>query len=270
MFTFDHVRITPDKQIGLHSQSGYELDFIITGRGIRTLGSISEPFVEGEVVLVPPELPHHWKFNPEVVDRGGCIENISFHFPSTFPEKLAGVFPNLSRKMMRLQNLTEAILYNGSEKERLVQILMEMDDATPENRNALAVSLMAELANLGRHTVKVSSISKLSSSEKRLEKIRVYVRCNYARSVTIGEIASYVGMNRTAFCTFYKKETGKTFIAALNEYRLQIAAQVLLDHPEMPASDIAGAVGFGTLPHFTRCFTQWKGVSPSKWRDRQK
>ena len=48
MYTFDHVRITPDKQIGRHSQSGYELDYIITGKGIRTLGSVSEPFREGE------------------------------------------------------------------------------------------------------------------------------------------------------------------------------------------------------------------------------
>ena len=109
MYTFDHVRITPDKQIGRHSQSGYELDYIITGRGIRTLGSVSEPFQEGEVVLVPPEVPHQWSFDPLAVDRGGCIENISFHFPPTFPENLAEVFPELSQKMMRLQDLTEAL-----------------------------------------------------------------------------------------------------------------------------------------------------------------
>ena len=265
MYTFDHVRITPDKQIGRHSQSGYELDYIITGKGIRTLGSISEPFQEGEVVLVPPEVPHQWKFDPTAVDRGGCIENISFHFPSTFPEKLAEVFPNLSQKMMRLQDLTEAVRYEGAVRERLVQVLMDMDSRTPNSRNADAVSLMAEMANLG-DAVRVSSISKLSNTEKRLEKIRIYVRCNYARPITIGEIASYVGMNRTAFCAFYKKETGKTFITALNEFRLEMAAQLLQSHPEMPVSDVAESVGFGTLPHFARCFTKWKGVSPGKWR----
>ena len=265
MFTFDHVRITPDKQIGRHSQSGYELDYIITGRGVRTLGGISEPFQEGEVVLVPPELPHQWVFDPEAVDRGGCIENISFHFPPTFPEKLAEVFPDLSRKMMRLQDLTEAVLYKGAVKKRLIQILMEIDGASPEARSAGAVSLMAEMANLG-DTVKVSSISKLSSAEKRLEKIRIYVRCNYARSITIDEIASYVGMNRTAFCAFYKKEKDKTFITDLNEFRLEMAAGLLKRHPEIPVSEIAEAVGFGSLPHFVRSFTKWKGVSPGKWR----
>ena len=265
MYTFDHVRITPDKQIGRHSQSGYELDYIITGRGIRTLGSVSEPFQEGEVVLVPPEVPHQWEFNPEPTDRGGCIENISFHFPPTFPEKLAEVFPELSQKMMRLQDLTEAVRYEGAAREHLVKLLMDMDSEAPETRSASAVSLMAEMANLG-DAVRVSSISKLSSADKRLDEIRIYVHCNYARPITIEEIASYVGMNRTAFCAFYKKETGKTFITALNEFRLEMAAQLLQSHPEMPVSDVAESVGFGTLPHFVRSFTKWKGVSPGKWR----
>ena len=265
MYTFDHVRITPDKQIGRHSQSGYELDYIITGRGIRTLGSVSEPFQEGEVVLVPPEVPHQWSFDPVAVDRGGCIENISFHFPPTFPEKLADIFPELSQKMMRLQDLTEAVRYEGAARERLVKLLMDMDSKAPEARSASSVLLMAEMANLG-DAVRVSSISKLSSAEKRLEKIRIYVRCNYARPITIEEIAAYVGMNRTAFCAFYKKETGTTFITALNDFRLEMAAQFLQSHPEMPVSDVAESVGFGTLPHFVRCFTKWKGVSPGKWR----
>ena len=233
MYTFDHVRITPDKQIGRHSQSGYELDYIITGRGVRTLGSVSEPFQEGEVVLVPPELPHQWAFDPETIDRGGCIENISFHFPPTFPEKLADIFPDLSKKMLRLQNLTEAVSYTGAARERLIQLLMDMDSNDPETRDAGAVSLMAEMANLG-DAVRVSSISKLSSAEKRLEKIRIYVHCNYARPITIEEIASYVGMNRTAFCAFYKKEKGKTFITDLNEFRLEMAAGLLKGHPAMP------------------------------------
>ena len=216
-------------------------------------------------MLVPPEVPHQWAFDPEATDRGGCIENISFHFPPTFPEKLAEVFPELSKKMMRLQDLTEAVRYEGEAKERLVQILMDMDSVAPETRSASAVSLMVEMADLG-DAVRVSSISKLSSAEKRLEKIRIYVRCNYARPITIEEIASYVGMNRTAFCAYFKKETGKTFITALNEFRLEMAAQLLQSHPEMPVSDVAESVGFGTVPHFVRCFTKWKGISPGRWR----
>jgi len=265
MYIFDHVRVTPDKQIGRHNQPGYELDYIITGRGTRTLGNVSEPFQEGEVVLVPPEVTHQWVFDPEAVDRGGCIENISFHFPSTFPEELAGVFPELSDRMLRLKNLTEAVLYKGDARERLVQLLIELSNTAPGARSAGVVSLMSEMADLS-DTVQVSSFSKLTNAEKRLDRIRVYVRCNYARKITIDDISSYVGMNRTSFCAFYKKETGKTFVTALNEFRLEMAAELLCNHPELPVSAVAESVGFESIPHFTRCFTRWKGISPGKWR----
>ena len=265
MYTFDHVRISPDKQIGRHSQPGYELDYIITGRGVRTLGNVSEPFLEGEVVLVPPDVPHQWVFDPGAVDRGGCIENISFHFPSTFPEELAGVFPELSARMLRLKNLTEAVLYKGDARQRLVRLLMDLADTAPEARSAGVVSLMGGMADLG-DVVQVSSISKLTSAEKRLDRIRVYVRCNFARKITIDDISSYVGMNRTSFCAFFKKETGRTFITALNEFRLEMAAELLRNHPELPVSTVAESVGFDSIPHFTRCFTRWKGISPGRWR----
>ena len=266
MYTFDHVRITPDKQIGRHSQPGYELDYIITGRGIRTLGSVSEPFREGEVVLVPPELPHQWAFDPDAVDRGGCIENITFMFQPTFPERLAEVFPELSSGMLRLKNLTEAVRFEGAARERLVRVLTALDGTASDARPSGIVSLMAGMAELG-DVVRISSISKLSSAEKRMEKIRVYVHCNFARHITIEEIASYVGMNRTAFCAFFKKETGSTFITSLNEYRLERAAELLRNHHELPISAVAESFGFESIPHFTRCFTKWKGVSPGKWRN---
>lgn len=265
MYSFDHVKIPPDKQIGRHSQSGYELDYIITGRGIRTLGTSCRPFQEGEVILVPPELPHQWAFDSRNVDENGFIENISFHFSSCFLERLSETFPELSDKMLRLRNLTEAVQYKGKSGESLVKLLSGISNMETDKRSPAILSLMMELSDFGE-TEQISSISRLCDSEKRLEKIRVYIRCNYTRRITIKEISSYIGMNRTAFCAFYKKERGKTFITELNEYRLETAAQLLENHPEMNVSEIASAAGFESVPHFVRCFRLWKGISPGKWR----
>ncbi|SET03346.1 hypothetical protein SAMN05444285_10520 [Draconibacterium orientale] len=34
---------------------------------------------------------------------------------------------------------------------------------------------------------------------------------NYQRSISLDEVAQYIGMNRSSFCSFYKREKGKTF-----------------------------------------------------------
>ena len=261
-YSYDHVRLTPDKQIGRHSQPGYELSYIITGRGERTLGSITEPFKEGEVVLVPPRIPHQWRFDPQIVDRGGCIENITFHFPATFLEELARLFPELAPAMFRILNMTEAVLYTGEASERLVDQLVGVEGAKGPERVARIVAMM-ETISLLDDAARVSSFTPAGSAEKRMEKIRVYVSCNFARKILLEDIASHIGMNRSAFCSFFKQQTGKTFIAWLNEYRIEKACE-MLSSGDMRVGEAATAAGFESLPHFTRVFRSIKGVPPTQ------
>jgi AraC-like DNA-binding protein len=262
-YSYDHVRLTPDKQIGRHSQPGYELSYIITGRGERTLGSITESFKEGEVVLVPPRIPHQWSFAPAAVDSGGCIENITFHFHASFPEDIARLFPDLAPAMFRILNLTEAVLYTGEIRDRLVQLLIEMERTSGSERIALIASLMEAMSFLDEAS-EVSSFTPAGSPQKRMEKIRIYVSCNFARKILLEDIAAHVGMNRSAFCSFFRQQTGKTFITWLNEYRIAKACD-MLSGSDMRVGEVATAVGFESLPHFSRIFRQIKGMPPTQW-----
>ena len=262
-YSYDHVRLTPDKQIGRHSQPGYELSYIITGRGERALGSISEPFKEGEVVLVPPRIPHQWSFAPEAVDPGGCIENITFHFPASFPEDIARLFPDLAPAMFRILNLTEAVLYTGEIRDRLVQLLVDMERTSGSERIARIAFLMEAMSCLDEAS-EVSSFTPAGSPQQRMEKIRIYVSCNFARKILLEDIAAHIGMNRSAFCSFFRHQTGKTFITWLNEYRIEKACD-MLSGSDMRVGEVATAVGFESLPHFTRIFRQIKGMPPTQW-----
>ena len=262
-YSYDHVRLAPDKQIGRHSQPGYELSYIITGCGERMLGSITESFKEGEVVLVPPRIPHQWRFDREAVDSEGCIENITFHFPASFPEDLARLFPELAPAMLRILNLTEAVLYIGEARNRLVQLLVDMESASGPERIALIASLMEAMSFLD-NVSEVSSFTPAGSPQQRMEKVRIYVSCNFARKILLEDIAAHVGMNRSAFCSFFRQQTGKTFISWLNEYRIEKACE-MLSGGDMRVGEAATAVGFESLPHFTRTFRQLKGMPPTQW-----
>lgn len=262
-YSYDHVRLTPDKQIGRHSQPGYELSYILTGSGERTLGFITEPFKEGEVVLVPPRVPHQWCFAPESVDAEGCIENITFHFPASFPEELARLFPELREALFRILNLTEAVLYTGKVRDRLIMLLTDMEKTGGPERIAGIVSLMETISLLDDTTL-VSSFTPAGSPQQRLEKIRIYVSCNFARKILLEDIAAHIGMNRSAFCAFFKQQTGQTFITWLNEFRIGKACE-MLSGGDMRVNEVASAVGFESIQHFTRVFHRIKGMPPTQW-----
>ena len=80
-YTFDCVHLAPDEQIGSHQHSTWELSYVITGAGMRTIGDMTEPFSSGEVVLVPPGISHCWYFDNKVTDTEGKIENITSSNP---------------------------------------------------------------------------------------------------------------------------------------------------------------------------------------------
>ncbi len=60
-------------------------------------------------------------------------------------------------------------------------------------------------------------------------------------------------MNKTAFCLFFKKATGESFVAYLNVFRLQMAC-TMLTRSSKNISEICYAVGFTDIPYFNRAF----------------
>ncbi len=263
--SYDHVRLAPTEQIGAHRQSEYELSYIISGSGERTLGTVCEPFFKGEVALVPPKLMHCWRFSPDDVDAGGCIENISFHFHPSLLEKLGELFPEINGSLSRLVGVTDALLYTGEQRDRIVRLLLNLGNETGAERVGNIMKLL-EVISLQDSISPVGSGSPLGGPERKMEKIRVYVRCNYMRKIRLDDIARHVGMNRTSFCTFFRRQTGKTFIAWLNEFRIMKAC-ALLSSGNMTISEIASSTGFDSLPHFSRTFRSIRGESPSAYRE---
>lgn len=62
---------------------------------------------------------------------------------------------------------------------------------------------------------------------------------------------------------------GITFQAVLDEVRFEVARQLLHD-TQLSMASIAGAIGFEEASSFSRAFTRWAGVSPTRWRSVQR
>lgn len=106
---------------------------------------------------------------------------------------------------------------------------------------------------------------KIHKNKQRLQDVYKYIVENYHRKITLEEIASYASMNKTAFCLFFKKATGESFVAYLNVFRLQMAC-TMLTRSSKNISEICYAVGFTDIPYFNRAFKQRYGVSPTQYR----
>ena len=95
--------------------------------------------------------------------------------------------------------------------------------------------------------------------------VSAYVMAHYVHPISLDEIASEVGMNRSAFCSWFRRCKGMTFSRFVMQYRLETACG-LLEHSQKSVSEICYLAGFGDIPHFVRVFTKEKGISPGIYR----
>ena len=261
---YEYVQIHPDRQIDLHSQNSWELDYILVGSGRRVIGNWEDTFEEGEIVLVPPEIPHCWNFDGGRVDAEGNIVNITLIFNDLLIDRILSAFPMMEKSITELRNQDAARMFFGAVRDNLAAILTGMRFESADER---AASFLRVLTLVSRHreSKPMGTWRKIDPVEHRMMQIRTYVSCNATREITLQEIAAHVGMNVSAFYTFFKRQTAQTFVDYLNKYRLDIACH-LLEEGKLSVSEVCFASGFNNPAYFSRLFKKMYGVPPSDYR----
>lgn len=99
-----------------------------------------------------------------------------------------------------------------------------------------------------------------------MKKARLFMEDNYTNpALTLRTVADYIGFNEKYFSTRFTKECGCTFIAFLNQLRLQ-RAQLLLTQTNLRMYEISEYVGYNSVEHFNHTFKRVFGISPSDYR----
>jgi AraC-like DNA-binding protein len=91
------------------------------------------------------------------------------------------------------------------------------------------------------------------------------VERNFARSLTDSDVARQLGLSTSHFRFLFKESTGQPFHKYVVAVRLEKAREMLVRN-DMPVSEVARAVGFAGLSHFSRAFTRRFSVSPTHLR----
>ena len=263
-FSFDRVHVVCNEQITVHQQNTWELSYVITGSGQRMIGDRIETFSAGEVILIPPNIPHYWTFSEKFTDSEGKIENITIEFSNVFLKKCKNTFPELLETVLTLQKITNAIAFSGETLQKIQQTLISMTTQNMLERLASFILLFDLISqqkdgnNVGNAVVNDDNINKL----KRVE---LYVMNHFQHEIRLEDIARFAGFGKSGFCVFFRKMTDKTFFAYLTEFRIKSACQ-MLQTTNLSVSEICFLCGFRDLPYFNRTFRKIKGMTPTAFR----
>lgn len=263
-FFFIDRRVEPSLEAQLHRHDAWELYYVLHGQGKRTAGDTLQVFAQGDVVLIPPRMLHRWEYDPDSADMDGRVRYLMAAFGHSFVERCMEVFPELRNRLSGVEFPTDALKF-GPESSRIIRrTLLQMSGRDELGRLTAMFRLLPVLFTSSDHTF-AGKPMRIDRDVRRMQQISVYVMAHYIHPITLNEIAAEVGMNRSAFCSYFKKHKGMTFSQFLTRYRLKTACE-LLKHSQKSVSEICYLVGFNDLPHFVRVFSQSIGMPPSKYR----
>jgi transcriptional regulator GlxA family with amidase domain len=105
-----------------------------------------------------------------------------------------------------------------------------------------------------------------SYNSRRIETTFEYMKQNFDKPITLGDVAKLANMSEASFSRFFKQRTGINFIDSLNEIRLGHASRLLIDTTQSIA-EVAYNCGFNNISNFNRIFRKKKNTTPKEFRE---
>lgn len=96
-----------------------------------------------------------------------------------------------------------------------------------------------------------------------------YLEQHYASEITLTELARDFHVTPNYLSTLFHQTTGTTFVKYVTRLRMMRAKQLLAD-PSLQVQQVAEQVGYFSTRHFTKCFFEFEGCSPSEYKKKRK
>lgn len=248
-----------------HVHPEIELTLIVRSRGRRFVGDSIEAYEEGDLVLLGPNLPHTWESDPR---RKGPHDAVFCQFSASF---LGADFlraPEMAAVRRLLDRAQQGLRFTGRTQKAVARRMDGMERLQGLGRLAALLEILHALA--GSRDARALSSREFAPSLRRGDADRIDRVCKFLNErctgrISLAEAAAAAHLSIPAFSRFFRRRTGRTLVAYLNELRTGLACRELIE-TDRSISDIAFDSGFNNLSNFNRKFLELKRMSPREFR----
>lgn len=248
----------------MHRHEEYQLIWIKEGVGQLLVDDNVHHFNIGDIFLLGSNQAHVFKSK----QVGKTVQSVS-------------VFFNVKGALASMLNLPElSVLLDFISKNcrgfkvpspYLSQIRRRIDLLRKSDCMDQLVNFFYLLKSLNAVSSELIPLSGVSSNECevnatwKINNLRQYIETNFKENISLCEVAEKANLTPQAFCRYFKKSTGKTFVSYLNEVRVREACRLLGKEQYDCISIVAYNCGFNSITNFNRVFRSLTGVSPKEY-----
>jgi AraC-like DNA-binding protein/quercetin dioxygenase-like cupin family protein len=249
-----------------HYHPEYELVYVEATAGIRHVGLHVSSYVESDLVLIGPNIPHlnfdyglKTEYHQVVVQlKDNFLGDALQHTP-----ELEGVERLFARAAFGLS-------FDGEVKQRVGAELKAMFGLEHFEQLVALLRIFYQLAEVQTEVTQLNEehtgVKSMLTDKVRMSSVYEYIHQRYDSGPDVNEIAAQVHLSTAAFCRYFKRQTRMTFTDFVNQYRVGQAKTLLLEGRSV--TETAFEVGLESLSYFNKIFRLYEGINPSEFRKR--
>lgn len=237
----------------LHKHKHWEILLVLDGKVEHKINNVTQTATRGYACLIRPNDSHCCLF----ADKKS--EFLTFGFSNTVAKNLFALYP------LTQNELNSTIPLSFSLQENTLEAVVS---------KTLAAQFYPK-EEYEKYTILIATRLFLAYNEQRLNSTEAYPEWlnsflllvknpKYLR-LSIAELAKFTPYSYSHLSMLFKKYTGKTIVAYIQELKL-IRAKELLRNTDYTIGEIIVDLNYESLSNFTHTFKKFTGLSPTAFR----
>lgn len=261
LYQYGRERCTPAHSFGPASRNHYLFHYVLSGKGQLTTddkaGRTHTYHVKsGQGFMLFPQ-----QITTYIADAASPWEYVWVEFDGL-----------RVKEAVELAGLTSASpIYrsgNASLSEQMADEMRYLSNHASESPLQLIGHLYLFLDYLTRSSASMRLTQGGRIRDFYMKEALSYIEQHFHQDISVEELASLCGLNRSYFGKIFRDSTGKSPQEFILSYRMAKAAE-LLRLSQLSVKEIGASVGYVNQLHFSRAFKSVYGLSPRNFRVEQ-
>ena len=251
--------------VPLHWQTSMELIYVKQGAGLAQAGLQVMEARAGDIFVLPPGTLHGLRQAP---GRRMEYENIIFSLSLLGSADDVGAQKYLLPLQTGRLTLPPRLSLEDAGYTAAAACLADAEELCRTRRVGFELGVKGAMLRFVSLLIGLQNLPPAqpdTADARRMQTLLQRVGDGCAAPFSVAEAAALGGCSASHFMRWFKKMTGTTFAAYLNERRLATAAELLRTTDDTVLT-IAGQVGFDNLSNFNRQFKARFGMTPRQYR----
>lgn len=246
-----------------HYHPEIELVYVEADAGIRHVGSHISGYTQSDLVFIGSNIPH---LNFDYRLRSD-YHQVVIQLREDFMGTAIGTSPELLTINRLFKKASSGVAFYGETRTLAGQRLKELHHLPSFNQLIELIDIFQFLGNSTEYTILNEdhlSLQFFLKDKIRMGAVYEYIDANYNRKPDVKIVADKVHLTPPAFCRYFKRQTHMTFTDFVNQYRIDMAKNLLMQDKNI--TEVCYAVGFESLSYFNKLFNKIVGENPSDFK----